>query len=104
MIQTWGLGGAFPSTSQVPDKLRALDPPVVEADFPGHGLGADYWSEVLSPPFFQKCKYGAAKEQIAPAAVSLEWSIPSPPDYHHFNELPRMTALASGETAVKAAH
>jgi hypothetical protein len=62
-----------------------MDPPLVDESVPGHNLSADYWSEVLSPPFFEKVKFGSQKELKTPAAVSLEWSIPSPPDFHHFN-------------------
>lgn len=79
--------GAFPSEFNVPDKLRALDPPLRPEDAAGHGLSADYWSEVLSPPYFEKRTFGSGKEIRTPATVSLEWAIPSPPDYHHFNEV-----------------
>ncbi|KAJ1562205.1 hypothetical protein HK405_014768 [Cladochytrium tenue] len=99
--------GVFPSTVQIADKLRALDPPVLLPTQAGHGLANDYWAEVLSPPFFQKMKFGNRKEVVTPAAVSLEWSIPSPPDYHHFNEVPRMTAelpAESKESQVAPAH
>ena len=65
--------------------MRAFSPPLPEKDAPGHNLSADYWAEVLPPPFFEKFKFGSRKELKAAAAVSLEWSIPSPPDYHHYN-------------------
>jgi hypothetical protein len=58
---------------------------------------------VLTPPFFEKKTFGSRKEALTPAAVSLEWSIPSPPDYHHFNMIPKTTAIASGDVP-KIAH
>ncbi|RKO86668.1 hypothetical protein BDK51DRAFT_16257, partial [Blyttiomyces helicus] len=79
--------GVFPVSAGVPDKLRAMDPPPPAVDAVGHGLANDYWSEVLTPPFFEKLKFGSEKEVRTPAAVSLEWTIPSPPDFHHFNEV-----------------
>ncbi|KAI8818100.1 uncharacterized protein EV422DRAFT_538734 [Fimicolochytrium jonesii] len=91
--------GAFPTDANIPDKLRALDPPIRDADEVGHGLSADYWSEVLTPPFFEKRTFGSNKEIRTPATVSLEWCIPSPPDYHHFNEPARMVASAPGAPA-----
>ncbi|KAJ3027506.1 UNVERIFIED_CONTAM: hypothetical protein HDU68_003694 [Siphonaria sp. JEL0065] len=97
--------GAFPTHLNIPDKLRALDPPLLLEHQAGHGLSADYWTDVLTPAFFQKYKYGNRKEVVTPAAVSLEWSIPSPPDYHHFNELPRQTGEApSSSGKIAAAH
>lgn len=79
------LGGAYLPSYNLPDRLRAFSPPLPEKDAPGHNLSADYWAEVLPPPFFEKFKFGSRKELKAAAAVSLEWSIPSPPDYHHYN-------------------
>ncbi|KAI8612791.1 hypothetical protein BC830DRAFT_1135167 [Chytriomyces sp. MP71] len=97
--------GAFPSTLNIPDRLRALDPPLLLEGQAGHGLKADYWADYLSPAFFHKYKYGSRKEVVTPAAVSLEWCIPSPPDYHHFNELPRQTAdPVSDKKKIAAAH
>ncbi|KAJ3416679.1 hypothetical protein HDV05_000509 [Chytridiales sp. JEL 0842] len=97
--------GAFPVSQNIPDKLRALDPPVFLPTAAGHNLSADYWADVLSPPFFFKRKFGNEKEVVTPATVSLEWSIPSPPDYHHFNEVPRLNAEPpSGEGQVAKAH
>lgn len=93
--------GAFPSTLNIKDKLRALDPPMLLPTQAGHGLANDYWAEVLSPPFFWKAKFGNSKEVTTPAAVTLEWSVPSPPDFHHFNEVPRMTAEASESSDAK---
>lgn len=83
--------GVFPENSLVPDKLRAMDPPPLNPEAPGHNLRADYWQDVMTPPFFNKFKFGSMKEAEPANAGTLEWSIPSPPDYHHFNQLPRMT-------------
>ncbi|KAI9331543.1 hypothetical protein DFJ73DRAFT_70447 [Zopfochytrium polystomum] len=58
--------GAFPSSLNVADKLRALDPPPLLPTQAGHGLANDYWAEVLSPPFFQKMKFGSNKEVVTP--------------------------------------
>ncbi|KAJ3315520.1 hypothetical protein HDU76_002178 [Blyttiomyces sp. JEL0837] len=94
--------GVFPTSLNIPDKLRALDPPLLLPTAAGHGLANDYWADVISPPFFQKYKFGSDKEVVTPATVTLEWSIPSPPDYHHFNEVPRLVAeapAASGKVA-----
>ncbi|KAJ3244617.1 hypothetical protein HDU78_010723 [Chytriomyces hyalinus] len=95
--------GAFPASLNIPDRLRALDPPLLLDDQAGHGLAADYWTSVLTPAFFQKYKYGSRKEVVTPAAVSLEWSIPSPPDYHHFNELPRQNSEPASDDKKKLA-
>ncbi|KAI9092899.1 hypothetical protein DFS34DRAFT_632268 [Phlyctochytrium arcticum] len=97
------LRGAFSTEVNVKDKLRALDPPLRAEDATGHNLSADYWSEVLSPPYFEKRTFGTHKEVRTPATVSLEWAIPSPPDYHHFNEVPKMTVPPAGEVS-KSAH
>ncbi|TPX31805.1 hypothetical protein SmJEL517_g04948 [Synchytrium microbalum] len=94
--------GAFPQTSNVPDKLRALDPPLPAEDQAGHGLSSDYWADALAPPYFEKRKFGSEKEVRTPAAVSLEWCIPSPPDFHHFGMIPKMTAAPSDEKKVAA--
>lgn len=94
--------GTFPVSDRIAEKLRALDPPLMLPTQTGHNLANDYWAEVLSPPFFSKFKFGSEKEVVTPAAVSLEWSIPSPPDYHHFNEVPRQIAeepVADGKLA-----
>ncbi|KAJ3096789.1 hypothetical protein HDU97_005576 [Phlyctochytrium planicorne] len=96
--------GAFSSALNLPDKLRALDPPLLLPEASGHNLANDYWADVITPPFFQKRKFGNEKEVVTPASVSLEWSVPSPPDYHHFNEVPRMTADVPTQKAVAAKH
>lgn len=77
--------GVYPTEFNLRDKLRAMDPPLPAEDMAGHGLSADYWADVLTPPMFEKYRYGSNKEVKTPATVSLEWVIPSPPDFHHFN-------------------
>ncbi|KAL3898255.1 MAG: hypothetical protein SGCHY_002862 [Lobulomycetales sp.] len=84
--------GVYPKEFELKLRIRAMDPPLRPKNSPGHGLSADYWADVLSPPFFEKKRYGSNKLLKTPATVSLEWCIPSPPDFHHFNMLPRMTA------------
>ncbi|KAJ3054587.1 Stomatin-like protein 2, mitochondrial [Rhizophlyctis rosea] len=99
--------GAFPVSEKVPARLRAMDPPPPAEDAFGHGLSADYWADVLTPPFFEKKTFGSAKYVRTPATVSLEWVVPSPPDFHHFNELPRMIAQRpeqGGKEVAKAKH
>ena len=97
--------GAFSATERVPDKLRALAAPDKDPSVPGHGLANDYWAEELTPPFFEKKKYGSDYEPVTPASVSLEWSIPSPPDFHHFNMIPKMIAPQPDEGKVsKTSH
>lgn len=88
----WGLTfesvevrGAFSVDAQVPAKIRAYDPPHPNFEGPGHDLEADYWVEHLTPPYFQKYTYGSQKTPATPNTVSMEWNIPSPPDFHHFN-------------------
>jgi hypothetical protein len=70
---------------QLREKVRAYHTPGQEPDSAGHGLSADYWADVLTPPMFEKFRYGSNRQLKTAAAVSLEWSIPSPPDFHHFN-------------------
>ncbi|KAI8914613.1 hypothetical protein EDD86DRAFT_199705 [Gorgonomyces haynaldii] len=95
--------GAFPVESSVSDKIRALEPPHPDFDAPGHDLPNDYWAPLLTPAFFEKMTYGSAKAPKTPAAVSLEWNIPSPPDFHHFNEIPKLTANPAESAAPKVA-
>ena len=81
-----------------------MAPPERDPTQIGHGLSNDYWADELTPPYFEKKKYGSEYEPVTPAAVSLEWSIPSPPDYHHFNMIPKMVAPAQGKIEAKAGH
>jgi hypothetical protein len=92
--------GAFSPSYNLQDRLRAFDPPPPDPNAPGHNLSADYWADVLPPPFFEKFKFGSRKELKAAAAVSLEWSVPSPPDYHHFNMLPKMTTAEGAPPSI----
>lgn len=43
------------------------------------------WADVLTPPYFQKFKHGSEKTPVTPMTPSMEWNVPSPPDFHHFN-------------------
>lgn len=79
--------GSFDASHGVPDKIRALELPHPDFEGPGHDLANDYWEVLMTPPFFTKMTYGSKKTPLTPAAVSLEWSVPSPPDFHHFNEV-----------------
>jgi hypothetical protein len=96
--------GAFSNKERVPDKLRAMTAPDKDPSVPGHGLANDYWADELTPPFFEKKKYGSEYEPVTPATVSLEWSIPSPPDFHHFNMIPKMIAPQSEGKVEKSSH
>ncbi|KAJ3280825.1 hypothetical protein HK104_000385 [Borealophlyctis nickersoniae] len=96
--------GLFPKEVDLANKLRALDPPLPAPGTPGHNLAADYWADVLTPPFFEKRMFGSHKEVRTPATVGLEWSIPSPPDYHPFNELPRVIGLRPGTKTEESKH
>jgi hypothetical protein len=87
----WGLKfesvevrGLFDASENVPAKIRAFDPPLPDFEGPGHDLAADYWVEHLTPAYFKKFNYGSKKTPDTPTAVSLEWNVPSPPDFHHF--------------------
>lgn len=91
--------GVYPVSASIPDKLRALDPPMHLATAAGDNLSADYWADLLSPPFFEMKKFGSAKETKTAVATSLEWSIPSPPDFHHFNQIPNMMAMQDDKTS-----
>lgn len=90
--------GAFDVQAGVSDKIRALEAPHPDFEGPGHDLPNDYWQQHLTPAFFEKCTFGSYKVPKTPAAVSLEWSVPSPPDFHHFNEIPKLT-VPPAETA-----
>jgi len=63
--------GIYETSFNVRDKLRAMDPPVPSDDAAGHNLSADYWADVLTPPFFEKNRYGSNKEIKTRATVSL---------------------------------
>jgi hypothetical protein len=58
-----------------------------DEDYCGHHLANDYWEPYMTPPFFTKFMYGSQKVPVTPVTTSLEWNIPSPPDFHHFNEV-----------------
>ncbi|KAL2916221.1 Synaptotagmin-like protein 2 [Polyrhizophydium stewartii] len=96
--------GAFPVEAAVPAKLRALDPPQPDFEAPGHDLANDYWQDLLTPPFFEKRVFGSLKQPRTPAATSLEWSVPSPPDFHHFHQVPKMVVGPPEEAKVARAH
>ncbi|KAH6566205.1 hypothetical protein BASA50_003988 [Batrachochytrium salamandrivorans] len=96
--------GAFASNVNAREKIRALNPPAPDYTTPGHDLAPDYWAEYLTPPFFEKKVYGSLKEAKTPAAVSLEWSIPSPPDFHHFHQVPRLVVAPSEDKEVAKSH
>jgi len=93
----------YSATMNIIDKLRAYDAPQIDFSTPGHDLPADYWAEVLTPPFFEKKRFGSTKIPKTPAAVTLEWCIPSPPDFHHFNEAPKLTVPPDSELLKKIA-
>lgn len=95
------LGGTFATSSNVADKIRAFDPPYPDFDAPGHDLHADYWNDFLTPPFFAKFKYGSEKVPVTPVTPSLEWNIPSPPDFHHFNMQPKLAVGPEEEDLAK---
>ena len=97
------LRGVWDVEENVPDKIRAMEIPHPDFDAPGHDLPNDYWADQLTPAFFDKMTYGSAKVPRTPAAVSLEWSIPSPPDFHHFNEIPKLCVAPSTSDAPKVA-
>lgn len=79
--------GVYDPAEKVAEKILALEKPLPAEDAFGHDLPADYWEPHMTPAFFNKMTYGSIKAPRTPAAVSLEWSVPSPPDFHHFNEV-----------------
>jgi hypothetical protein len=88
----WGLQfkhisirGLFSNHENVPSKIRAYEKPHPDFDTPGHDLAADYWVEQLQPSYFFKYTFGSKKQIVTPVADTLEWNIPSPPDFHHFS-------------------
>lgn len=52
-------------------------------------VGGNYWD---APQFFTS--NGVNNESLVP---SLEWTLPSPPAYHHYNDLPVMAISESEE-------
>lgn len=77
--------GAWDVAQEVPLRMYSVEP---EADRPDVDLSVlpnDYWTEVLEPPPFLRYTYGSEKMIDTPAVTSLEWAVPSPPDYHHYN-------------------
>jgi hypothetical protein len=104
----WGLKfenvevrGLFDAAENVPAKIRAYDPPHPDFEGPGHDLAADYWTEHLTPPYFQKVTYGSKKTVVTPTAPSLEWNVPSPPDFHHFVMQPKVAVAPEEEDLAK---
>lgn len=95
------LGGVFDTAENVPAKIRAYDPPMPDFNTPGHDLKADYWSDHLSPPFFFKNTYGSSRRPQDSTVPSMEWSIPSPPDFHHFNMQPKVAVAPEEEELAK---
>ncbi len=88
----WGLEcanvhvrGFFSQQDNVPSKIRAYEKPHPNFDAPGHDLAADYWADQLQPSYFFKYTFGSKKQIVTPIADTLEWNIPSPPDFHHFS-------------------
>ena len=49
---------------------------------------------MLAEMFLSKRK--AADNPWGPGATTLEWTLPSPPPFHQFNTLPKITAKGSG--------
>lgn len=96
--------GAYPVSLGVPNKLRALEEPHPDFEAPGHGLSNDYWEDVMTPHYFLKNTFGSSKTPVTPAAISLEWSVPSPPDFHHFNQVPKLTAPPVTDKKVAEKH
>jgi hypothetical protein len=98
-VESIEIRGAVPVEEAIADKVRAYDVPMPDPEAPGHNLAADYWAEHLTPPYFEKQQYGSNKIARTPAATSLEWSIPSPPDFHHFHQTPKMVVSPEHDEA-----
>lgn len=96
--------GAFDVAQNVPVKIRAYETPYPDLEGPGHDLAADYWADVLTPPYFQKATFGSGKVPVTPMTPSMEWNIPSPPDFHHFNMQPKLTVAPEEEELKKLGH
>ena len=106
----WGLDfikiefrGSWDVKEIVPDKIRAYGLPEIDYTTPGHDLSPDYWGDMLTPKFFFRNKFGSQKDVVTRTAPSWEWSIPSPPDFHHFNQLPRVCVAPEEEELHKLA-
>ncbi|KAJ3310284.1 hypothetical protein HDV04_005129 [Boothiomyces sp. JEL0838] len=95
------LRGAYDVAESVPARIRAYEAPHPDFEAPGHHLSNDYWSEYLLPPFFNKVTYGSNKQPVTIATPSLEWNIPSPPDFHHFNQQPKVAVAPEAEDLAK---
>lgn len=95
------LGGAFPLGENVPVKIRAFETPYPDLEGPGHDLAPDYWNEMMTPPYFQKMKFGSDYVPVTPIAPSMEWNVPSPPDFHHFNMQPKVAVGPDAEELKK---
>ncbi|KAJ3255716.1 hypothetical protein HK103_006083 [Boothiomyces macroporosus] len=93
--------GAYDVAESVPARIRAYEAPHPDFEAPGHHLSNDYWSEYLLPPFFTKVTYGSNKQPVTIATPSLEWNIPSPPDFHHFNQQPKVAVAPEAEDLAK---
>ncbi len=83
--------------------MAALEPPRPDPEGRGYYLDADYWANVLSPPFFKKFTFGPRREWETPVARNLVWAIPSPPDFHHYNQIPRLAVDPPAEQTEKIA-
>jgi len=76
---------AWPVSSDMPARLVSLEKPPRPTWDHTHHLSNDYWSEVMPPLFFTKYRYGNLREPETSTAGSLEWCLPSPPEFHHYH-------------------
>lgn len=79
------LRGVWKQSDEVPLRIYSLEPEAPRPDIQQSILPNDYWGEVMEPMPFKRYTYGSEKMIDTPAVTSLEWAIPSPPDYHHYN-------------------
>lgn len=84
------LRGAFPLEYNLSAKLRSVEAPLRKPDQTGLGLKANYWADILEPSYFFKYSFGSEKIHRTPYSEHLDFVVPSPPDYHHFNQVPRL--------------
>ncbi|KAJ3330494.1 hypothetical protein HDU91_003565, partial [Kappamyces sp. JEL0680] len=63
-----------------------------------------HWADVLTPPFFQKVTHGSKRVPVTPMTPSMEWNVPSPPDFHHFNMQPKLAVAPEAEELKKLGH